>query len=85
TQALDFLTHARGWTSGGMLAVISLSQPPEGRDLSHVSLHGRDWWHQLFLKAGWRQDPLHAAFETACQRHSLPAKMGWEVFLYSPG
>lgn len=84
-QALEFLTHARTWTSAGFFAVISLSQAPEGRDLSHVSLHSRDWWNQLFLKAGWRQDPLHAALESACQRHSLPAKMGWEIFLYAPG
>ena len=84
SQALEFLTLARKWTSGGFFAVISLSQPAESRDLSHVSLHGRDWWHQLFLKAGWRQDALHAALESACRRHPLPARMGWEVFLYAP-
>ena len=84
TQALEFLIRARKWTSGGFLAIISLSQPADSRDLSHVSLHNRDWWHQLFLKAGWRQDSLHAALESACQRHPLPARMGWEVFLYAP-
>jgi hypothetical protein len=83
-QALAFLTRAREWTSNGILAVISLSQPGTGQDLSHISLHGREWWHGMFLRAGWRQDALHEALEAACQRHALPAKMGWEVFLYSP-
>jgi hypothetical protein len=83
-QAFEFLKRARTWTSAGMLATISLSQARTNRDLSHVSLHGRDWWHDLFLRAGWRQDPLHAALENACRRHTLPTKMGWEVFLYAP-
>jgi ADP-heptose:LPS heptosyltransferase len=83
-QAMEFLTHARDWTTTGLLAVIPLSQAPDGRDLSHISLHGREWWHQLFLRAGWRQDALHAALENACQRHALPARVGWDIFLYSP-
>ena len=71
-----------------MLAVIPLlgdgDTPPDG-DLAHITWHERAWWHERFVRAGWRQDLLHKTMEQICQRHSLPGRMGWEVFLYSPG
>ena len=87
-QAAAALEHARAWTKVGLLAVIQLGEQGNtatGRDLSHVTLHSREWWHQLFLKSGWRKDGLHNIVERSCQKHPLPARMGWQVFLYSPG
>jgi hypothetical protein len=85
-QAGAALARARCWTKVGLFAVIQLGDPncAAGRDLSHITLRSRGWWHDLFLRAGWRKDPLHEVLERACQRHPLPAKMGWQIFLYTP-
>ena len=83
-QAAAALTRARFWTKIALLAVTQLEGAAVGRDRSHVTLRSRQWWHQQFIAAGWRKDPLHEILERACQRHALPARMGWQVFLYSP-
>jgi ADP-heptose:LPS heptosyltransferase len=84
-QAAAALARARAWTKVGLLAAIHLGDgAAAGRDLSHITLRNRAWWHELFLKSGWRKDPLHDVIERACQRHPLPARMGWQIFLYSP-
>jgi len=86
-QAAATLARARAWTRVGLLAAIQLGDgapTATGRDLSHVTLRNRAWWHELFLHSGWRKDPLHCMIERACQRHPLPARMGWQIFLYSP-
>ena len=43
----------------------------------------RAWWHEQFLRAGWRQDPLHRMLARACQQHELPRKMGWQMYMYA--
>lgn len=82
-QARAFLHRARPFTRQALLAVIATceneaSAKPLARDgdLSHITLRGRTWWHELFLCAGWRQDNLHKTAERMCQNHSLPKKMG---------
>ena len=54
------------------------------RDLSHVLMRTRAWWHDLFSQTGWRQDPVHRVAARACQEHDLPKRMGWKVYLYAP-
>jgi cyclopropane fatty-acyl-phospholipid synthase-like methyltransferase len=91
-QALSFLCRARAWTRQAIFATIpSLQQEKEeefdkqdNRDLSHITIKSRQWWHELFLRAGWRQDYLHRVVERLCQAHSLPTKMGWKVYVYAP-
>jgi 2-polyprenyl-3-methyl-5-hydroxy-6-metoxy-1,4-benzoquinol methylase len=87
-QALSFLCRARRWTRHGLAAVIATeesgkSESANDHDLSHVTLRSREWWHQLFLKAGWRRDGLHRIVEQMCRQQQLPKKMGWEVFVCS--
>jgi 2-polyprenyl-3-methyl-5-hydroxy-6-metoxy-1,4-benzoquinol methylase len=92
SQALSFLCRARAWTRQAIFATIpSLQQEKEegfdkkdNRDLSHITIQSRQWWHELFLRAGWRQDYLHRVVERLCQAHSLPTKMGWTVYIYAP-
>ena len=83
-----FLSNARLRTRIGITAVIPLLRSdgtaPAG-DLGHITWRDRSWWHERFLNAGWRQDPLHQAMEKACQRQPLPQRMGWEIFLYTAG
>ena len=90
-QIRFFLPRARAWTTQAIFATIPTLSGDSGapqawndRDLSHVTLRDRDWWRQRFLEAGWRQDPLHRIVERACQRHALPARMGWSVYVFSP-
>jgi ADP-heptose:LPS heptosyltransferase/glycosyltransferase involved in cell wall biosynthesis len=85
-----FLRRARERTRMAVLAVIPLIDESCGKfaaegDLGHVTRRPRLWWHERFLAAGWRQDPLHRAMEQVCQAHPLPRRMGWDLFLYSPG
>lgn len=92
SQALSFLSRARAWTKQAIFATIpSFQNEQAGKlckentgDLSHITIKSRQWWHELFLRAGWRRDPLHRILERICQTHELPTKMGWKVYLYAP-
>jgi ADP-heptose:LPS heptosyltransferase/glycosyltransferase involved in cell wall biosynthesis/SAM-dependent methyltransferase len=91
-QLVSFLSRARAWTRQALFAVIPTV--PDGgdassafrgdRDLSHITMKPRGWWHETFTRAGWRQDALHRVAERACQRHELPHRMGWQVYIYAP-
>jgi ADP-heptose:LPS heptosyltransferase/glycosyltransferase involved in cell wall biosynthesis len=88
-QARRFLQRIRPHTRTALFAVIPLGEqddcpPAPTGDLGHINLRTRDWWHKLFLDCGWRQDPLHSAFEQACQHHDLPQRIGWQIFVYAP-
>ena len=93
-QALSLLSRARAWTRQAMLAVIfSFENEREAAayehskadgDLSHITMKSREWWHELFLRAGWRQDCLHRVALRMCQEHELPLQMGWKFYLYAP-
>jgi len=92
-QAQEFLARARAVARIGLVAVIRsfetevdercYRESNDDGDLAHVLLRTRAWWHNLFLKTGWRQDPLHQAFERACRNHELPRKMGWQLYVYA--
>ena len=91
-QIRNFLARARHWVRHAIFATISTlsaDSPPqaasEDRDLSRVTLRDHQWWQQRFFEAGWRQDPLHRVVERLCRDHPLPRKMGWTVYVYSPG
>lgn len=90
-QARAFLERARPFTRQALAAVIGTREDEraataqEDRDLSHVTLRSRAWWHQVLRDAGWRHDALHRTLERACQKQGLPHRMGWQVFLASPG
>ena len=84
-QLRGLLSRARGWTSQALLAVIEMRQDPKDRDLSHITIRDRAWWRALFREAGWQQDPMHRAFERACQAHPVAARMGWSVHVLAPG
>ena len=88
-QIMAFLERARQHVKTAIIAVISLFES-EGSDIdlgdmAHVTRRDRAWWHERMLAAGWRQDPLHRAMQEVCQRHPLPARMHWELFVYAPG
>jgi 2-polyprenyl-3-methyl-5-hydroxy-6-metoxy-1,4-benzoquinol methylase len=92
-QAEAFLKRARALARVGLVAVIRSFETDEDErqyreandddDLSHILMRTRAWWHDLFLRAGWRQDPLHRALERACRNHELPRKMGWQLYVYA--
>jgi glycosyltransferase involved in cell wall biosynthesis/SAM-dependent methyltransferase len=88
-QALAFLARVRPHVNTAMLATVPTMKPGEemadNRDPSHVTRQSREWWAEVFLRAGWRQDPLHRVAERHFQQHPLPQRMGWEIFLFAPG
>lgn len=89
-QALAFLQRIRPQVGTAFLATIPTFQPgkdeaPGNRDPSHVTRRPREWWMELFRRAGWRQDALHRLAERCFREHELPQRMGWEVFLFAPG
>jgi 2-polyprenyl-3-methyl-5-hydroxy-6-metoxy-1,4-benzoquinol methylase len=92
-QINSFLSRARSWTRQAIVATITSFDSSEeerlykrdDQDLSHITMHTRQWWHELFLKAGWKQDYLHRVVERICQNHGLPKRMGWKVYVYAPG
>lgn len=91
-QIHAFLPRARAWTRQAMFAVIATTQngthaanASGDRDLSHINLRPREWWRERFSEAGWKQDAVHKIAERACQSDPLPKKMGWTIYLFSPG
>lgn len=92
SQLRSFLSRARAWTRQAIFATIPSFQSEEeeslyyknDKDLSHITMHTREWWHEMFLSAGWRQDPLHRIVQRMCQNHELSRKMGWKVYVYAP-
>jgi len=90
-QIRRLLPRARRWTRQAIFATIPAADRVadrsrgEDRDLSHITMRPRAWWHERFEEAGWRQDPMHRCFERLCQSHQLPTTMGWNVFVFSPG
>ena len=92
SQALVFLERARKRTRHALVAVIHTCEAEptqkrlaeEDRDLSHITLRSRAWWHDLILRAGWRQDVLHRAVERTFNLHELPRRIQWEVFVFAP-
>ncbi len=92
-QAGQFLTRTRTCTRTAIVAVIasfddeaeqSRHRPDDDRDRSHVTLRTRAWWHQRFLQAGWRLDPLQRLGAERCREHPLPRRMRWKVYVYAP-
>jgi 2-polyprenyl-3-methyl-5-hydroxy-6-metoxy-1,4-benzoquinol methylase len=91
-QIRAFLARAREHTRQAVFAVITSFETDQereaylrtSRDLSQITLRPRAWWHEQFITAGWRQCALERLAERACQRHELPARMGWKVFVYAP-
>jgi 2-polyprenyl-3-methyl-5-hydroxy-6-metoxy-1,4-benzoquinol methylase len=89
-QILAFLRNSCEWTRAGLLAIIpTYDQPqaelPDDHDLSHITRQTRQWWHERFLDCGWCQDQLHREMQRLCQSHELAVRMGWSIYLYSPG
>ncbi len=84
-QLRNLLPRARAWTGHAMLAVIETRADPKDRDLSHITIRDRTWWHAMFREAGWQQDPMHRMFERACQAHPVAGRMGWSVHVFAPG
>jgi len=89
-QLNRFLKSALGWTEQAIVAVIATDEESEestrashDRDLSRILRRPRAWWHEQFLRAGWRQDALHRVAQRALQTGPLPARMGWKLFVYS--
>jgi len=92
-QSIAFLIRAREWTNQALFASIPSFDHEEDersradvedRDLAHITIRARQWWHDLFLDAGWRQDAVHRIAQQALQRHELPSRMGWKLYLYVP-
>jgi cyclopropane fatty-acyl-phospholipid synthase-like methyltransferase len=89
-QIRSLLTRARAWVKQALFATIpTISLNESGaivkdRDLSHITMRDRQWWLSQFIDAGWHQDALHRAFERVCQDHTLPRRMGWTVYVFSP-
>jgi 2-polyprenyl-3-methyl-5-hydroxy-6-metoxy-1,4-benzoquinol methylase len=91
-QATRFLERARIWTDQALIVVLLVCENETERkklladdhDLAHVLLESHTWWHERFLRAGWRRDALHRVAERACRSHPLPTRMGWNVLAYAP-
>jgi hypothetical protein len=90
-QVHAFLTRMRKVTEQALFAVIaSLEDAERGehvggdRDLSHITIRPRAWWHEQFAASGWRQDVMTRVVQKWCQQHSLVSRMGWQVYLYVP-
>jgi ADP-heptose:LPS heptosyltransferase/2-polyprenyl-3-methyl-5-hydroxy-6-metoxy-1,4-benzoquinol methylase len=90
-QARAFLEHSRTKTRQVIVAAMPTCENDgereraarDDRDLAHITLRSRTWWHELFIRVGWRQDALHRIAERVCRSHELPRRMGWEIFVYS--
>src|SRR5262249_3752849 len=90
-QIDSVLKRLRSLTGQALLAFIPTldeasitPDAPGNRDLSHITIRKREWWHQKFIEAGWQQDALHRIVERSCREHPLPVRMGWGIYVYAP-
>lgn len=91
-QAQQFLERARALANIGIVAVIRsfdgedderrYREAEDDADLSRILMRTRAWWHELFVRSGWRQDSLHRALACLCRQHELVHKMGWQIYVY---
>lgn len=89
-QVARFLERARPHVRVALVAVIATYEgaarrDPKDRDLSRITRQTRASWDERFRQAGWRQDALHANRQQICQQQELPRRMGWHLYVYSPG
>jgi ADP-heptose:LPS heptosyltransferase/glycosyltransferase involved in cell wall biosynthesis len=78
-QLQRFLTRARKWVREALFATIA--SPASGdRDLSHITMHDRTWWCDRFVESGWSPHPAQRIIE----RHKLPKRMRWDIYVLSP-
>jgi glycosyltransferase involved in cell wall biosynthesis len=82
SQAFTFLSRARHWIRGAVLAATPSAPDRPGTDKRIVETRQR--WQDLFVRAGWRQDFLHRSVERSLQRHPLPVRLGWDLYVYAP-
>jgi hypothetical protein len=70
-----------------VIATFDEAAPPDpkDRDLSRITRQTRAWWDERFRQAGWRQDALHGNLQQICRQQELPRRMGWQLYVYSPG
>jgi hypothetical protein len=94
-QARAFLVRVRQVTRMALVSVITSFEDDDeqlryegggaaDRDRSHVTRRQRRWWHTLFTESGWKLDALHRLGAERCQRHPLPTRMGWKMYVYAP-
>jgi hypothetical protein len=91
-RALAFLRRARDWTRTAIVAAMpsfesaeeAARATPNGRDRTHITMRTRPWWHERFIEAGWRQDPLQRLGAERLREHPLPRKMRWHLYSYAP-
>ena len=87
-QLRAFLRRARAAAATLLAVIATLPDDPakarsafqDDKDLSHITMRTRAWWQALFEECGWVAH--HRQREGAA--HSLPRKMGWEIYVYDP-
>jgi SAM-dependent methyltransferase len=79
-QASEFLSRARCSIDGCLLAVLPAE---ENGGFGRITIRDREWWRDLFVRAGWRQDFLGRNIERRLQAQPLSLRMKWDVYLYA--
>lgn len=93
SQTRSFLMRVKSWIEIGLFATIPTFESDmeicefkkHDKDMSHILLKSQQWWHELFLSTGWKQDRLHRMLQDMCQEHKLTKNMKWSVYVYSVG
>ena len=81
-QSFRFLERARRYVNHNIFAVIPIGNEHGVTELSHINLHGRDYWIDLFTKAGWMQDEETKQQEKDASIFPLVRMLKWNVYIF---
>lgn len=91
-QARDFLVRSRKHVNDCLLFVIEFDEPHQWKELSHINLQNREWWHELFIECGWVRNRKGEIFkneyemmERFAMRNRFIRLNKLQVFIYGAG
>lgn len=85
-QIRNFLTRTRPYVNDSIFAQIPLPHAPNVYDEpSHVSIHPRKWWHEMFLECGWKHPEPAVQQQALAMTDIVPQAVRWDVFIYRSG
>lgn len=85
-QTEDFLTRSRPFINDSLFAQIPLPHSPGAyEESSHINIHPREWWHEMFISCGWRQPWAAQQLEKYAKREIVVMAAKWEPFIYQSG
>jgi len=82
-QASAFLARSRYFITGCALAAFE-HPAARRRDLGRITQRPAEWWHDVFMQAGWKQDFVHRQWQGRLRHAAVESGIELEFHVYAP-